>query len=65
MIQLATASDPNANRMGFRPAANDGKANPFESRRRPGHPWPFISQAFGAAALIEGTTKSAGGDSAS
>ncbi len=41
MIQLATA--PNASRMGLTPAANDGKANPFDTRRRTGHPWPFLS----------------------
>ena len=45
MRSQATQADPAANRLGFRPAANDGKANPFELRRRSGHPWPFISTA--------------------
>ncbi|AEG91286.1 hypothetical protein [Ramlibacter tataouinensis] len=43
MIQLAT--DPNASRMNWRPAASDGKANNFELRRgRSGHAWPFLAR---------------------
>jgi hypothetical protein len=43
MIQLAT--DPNASRLNWRPAAADGKENPLDARRaRSGHAWPFISR---------------------
>lgn len=43
MIQLAT--DPNASRMNWRPAANDGKPGSFELKRgRSGHAWPFLSR---------------------
>jgi hypothetical protein len=42
MIQLAT--DPNARRSNWHPAAADAKDNPLASRRqRSGHAWPFIS----------------------
>jgi hypothetical protein len=41
MIQLAT--DPNASRSNWRPAAGDAKENPMAARRaRTGHAWPFI-----------------------
>ena len=42
MIQLAT--DPNARRSNWRPAAAEGKDESASSRRqRSGHAWPFIS----------------------
>ena len=41
MIQLAT--DPNASRSNWRPAAADAKDNNVAPRRaRSGHAWPFI-----------------------
>ena len=41
MIQLAT--DPNASRSNWRPAAGEGKEGTLASRRpRSGHAWPFI-----------------------
>ena len=41
MIQLAT--DPNASRSNWRPAAGDAKDDTLVSRRpRSGHAWPFI-----------------------
>lgn len=43
MIQLAT--DPNASRSNWRPAAAEAKDNPLAARRpRSGHAWPFISR---------------------
>ena len=43
MIQLAT--DPNASRSNWRPAAGDAKENALASRRpRSGHAWPFIAR---------------------
>jgi hypothetical protein len=43
MIQLAT--DPNASRSQWRPAAADAKeTNLAPSRGRSGHAWPFISR---------------------
>lgn len=42
MIQLA--SDPNASRTAWRPAAADAKETPMAARRRTGHAWPFISR---------------------
>lgn len=43
MIQLAT--DPNASRLNWRPAAAEGKDSPEAVRRaRSGHAWPFISR---------------------
>lgn len=41
MIHLAT--DPNASRLNWRPAAAEGKDNPLAPRRS-GHAWPFISR---------------------
>ena len=41
MIQLAT--DPNASRTNWRPAAADGKEDTVTSRR-PRHAWPFIAR---------------------
>ena len=43
MIQLAT--DPNASRNAWRPAAAEGKDNTV-TRRRSGHAWPFIAQMY-------------------
>jgi hypothetical protein len=41
MIQLAT--DPNASRSNWRPAAGEAKENTLAARRpRSGHAWPFI-----------------------
>jgi hypothetical protein len=41
MIQLAT--DPNASRSDWRPAASEAKENTLAGRRpRSGHAWPFI-----------------------
>ena len=42
MIQLAT--DPNASRLNWRPAAAEAKDNPLARRNRSGHAWPFISR---------------------
>ena len=43
MIQLAT--DPNASRQNWRPAAADAKQASEAARRpRSGHAWPFISR---------------------
>ena len=42
MIQLAT--DPNASRSNWRPAAADAKDSPLARRNRSGHAWPFISR---------------------
>ncbi|HSV45227.1 MAG TPA: hypothetical protein VLJ58_05495 [Ramlibacter sp.] len=43
MIHLA--SDPNAQRMQWRAAANDGKLPADEFKRgRSGHAWPFLSR---------------------
>jgi len=43
MIQLAT--DPNASRSNWRPAAAEAKDNAVAARRpRSGHAWPFISR---------------------
>lgn len=43
MIQLAT--DPNASRSNWRPAAAEARDNDLVARRqRSGHSWPFISR---------------------
>ena len=42
MIQLAT--DPNASRSNWRPAAAEAKESTLSPRRRSGHAWPFISR---------------------
>ncbi len=41
MIQLAT--DPNASRLNWRPAAAEAKPHGLAQRRN-GHAWPFISR---------------------
>ncbi|MBC5785574.1 hypothetical protein H8N03_21720 [Ramlibacter sp. USB13] len=52
MIQLAT--DPNASRSNWRPAASEAKDNTLAGRRsRSGHAWPFIAQMY-----VEPTTPS-------
>jgi hypothetical protein len=63
MIQLA--NDPNASRIGYRPAQNDGKGRAFDhSRSRSGRAWPFLSQYAGRPAPQNGS-KSSSSDSAS
>lgn len=43
MIQLAT--DPNASRTNWRPAASEARDDALAARRpRSGHAWPFISR---------------------
>jgi hypothetical protein len=42
MIQLAT--DPNASRSQWRPAAEPRENTPAARRARTGHAWPFISR---------------------
>lgn len=42
MIQLAT--DPNASRTNWRPAAEAREATPANRRPRSAHAWPFISR---------------------
>jgi hypothetical protein len=42
MIQLAT--DPNASRSNWRPAAAQGQDQNSTRRARSGHAWPFISR---------------------
>lgn len=42
MIQLAT--DPQASRSNWRPAAGEAKDNSLATPRRSGHAWPFISR---------------------
>ena len=44
MIQLAT--DPNASRSNWRPAAAEAKDSTLARRPRSGHAWPFIAQAY-------------------
>ena len=45
MIQLAT--DPNASRSNWRPAAADAKDSTLAGHRpRSGHAWPFIAQMY-------------------
>jgi hypothetical protein len=49
MIQLA--NDPNASRMGSRPAQSESKGRgPEHARSRSGHAWPFISRHSGRPA---------------
>ena len=49
MIQLA--NDPNASRMGSRPAQSDNKGRSMEHQRSRGaHAWPFISRHAGRTA---------------
>lgn len=49
MIQLA--NDPNASRIGMRPAPSEGKGRSLEHpRSRGAHAWPFISRHSGRTA---------------
>jgi len=49
MIQLAT--DPNASRSNWRPAAGETRENTLASRRpRTGHAWPFLVRSAERAA---------------
>ena len=46
MIQLA--NDPNASRMGSRPAQSESKGRSLDHpRSRGGHAWPFLSRHAG------------------
>lgn len=63
MIQLA--NDPNASRMGFRPAQNESPSRSFSNpRSRGGHAWPFISHHAGRPAPQHGA-RNPGSDSGS
>lgn len=42
MIQLAT--DPQASRSNWRPAAAEARATSLAAPRRTGHAWPFIAR---------------------
>jgi hypothetical protein len=49
MIQLA--NDPNASRMGWRPAQSESKVRKLEHPcSRGGHAWPFLSRQSGRTA---------------
>jgi hypothetical protein len=59
MIQLA--SDPNTNRVGWRPAAREEHARAVATKRgRTGHPWPFISRQPAQPAPVPDARKSTG-----
>ena len=63
MIQLA--NDPNASRMGSRPAQADNKGRSLEHPRgRAGHAWPFLSRHAGRA-VPPATARSTSSDSVS
>ena len=51
MIQLA--NDPNASRMGWRPAPQDDPRGTFAPQRRSSHAWPFLSRQAGQPASQE------------
>ncbi len=64
MIQLAT--DPNASRSNWRPAAAEAKDNTLAGRRpRSGHAWPFISRHGERAAAPQETKRTPGSESGS
>ncbi|MFC5496403.1 hypothetical protein ACFPOE_02570 [Caenimonas terrae] len=64
MIQLA--NDPNASRMGSRPAQSDGKGRSLEhARSRGGHAWPFISRHSGRTAPSAASRSPSSSDSVS
>lgn len=49
MIHLA--NDPNASRMGYRPAQTESQGRSFDHpRSRGGHAWPFLSRHSGRPA---------------
>ena len=54
MIQLA--NDPNASRMGMRPASSEAKGRGYEhARTRGAHAWPFLSRQSGRPAPQAGS----------
>ena len=60
MIHLA--NDPNASRMGYRPAQSESQARNFENARSSGgHAWPFLSRQSGRAAP-QAASKNPGSD---
>jgi hypothetical protein len=63
MIQLAT--DPNASRLNWRPAADDGKETSVVRRARSGHAWPFISRHAERAAVPQETKRTPNSESGS
>jgi hypothetical protein len=64
MIQLA--SDPNASRPGWRPAAADAKGPALDTNRvaRTGHAWPFIAR-LADKPTAQQAAKNTSGDSGS
>lgn len=57
MIQLA--NDPNASRVGMRPAPSESKGRSLEHPRSRGtHAWPFISRHSGRTAPAPATRTS-------
>lgn len=64
MIQLAT--DPNASRSNWRPAAAEAKDNALAARRpRNAHAWPFISRHGERAAAPQETKRTPSTESGS
>lgn len=64
MIHLA--NDPNASRMGFRPAPAESTGRSFDHpRNRGGHAWPFLSRYAGRPAPQNGAVKNPSSDSGS
>ena len=64
MIQLAT--DPNASRQNWRPAAADAKQVSEAARRpRSGHAWPFISRHGERAGAQQDTQRTPSSESGS
>jgi hypothetical protein len=64
MIQLAT--DPNASRSNWRPAAAEAKDSTLANRRpRSGHAWPFISRHVERAAALQEPKRIPSSDSGS
>jgi hypothetical protein len=56
LIQLAT--DPNAARAGWRPAAEDKSEAGLDARKgRNGHAWPFISRQPERPVVPQGTQR--------
>ncbi len=63
MIHLA--NDPNASRMGYRPAPTENQGRSFEHpRSRGGHAWPFLSRHSGRP-VPQGASRTPSGDSIS
>ena len=63
MIQLAT--DPNASRLNWRPAAADAKESSEVRRPRSGHAWPFISRHGERAGAQQETQRTPSSESGS